>query len=738
MAPSIVKRYLIAFGKYKIAGFAFLAISVGGAAVFGLQDPPPPTYVGRGVLTLNQYPATLSSTGGEIQATGASLLTKDFLLDQNIINIAAEQAKLSPDRIRSSAWVSLPVEGEPPIYRVGYRDDSPERAEAVAKMLVEGMVEKSRFVNTRRVQSIADALNERLPEVKAELEAAEGELVQFEKVEGAAITMAINGNLVGQIAGSQEQQRQLQLNLETVDAQIRSLEERLGLTPSEAYAASALSADPLIAQLRVQIYQLENQMAVESQNFRPEHPQMQELNRQLGAYEQQLAQRYLEVIGGDGIAAAIPSSARIRQDSSLDPARQELARQLVGLQTQRETIIQQLSSAERNEQQLTEEFVTIPNKQMERERLAKQVALKSALYDQLQARLVDTEAAKAETVSSLNAGEVNVDTESTPPQNMLLLLAIGSGVGLVGGAAVIYLLSALEGRFYTFEEVRGALQEQDVPILGTIPTLYPLSMETEQMPVAIEPHSPYLEFYERLRSNLRRLGEDPPKMVLMTSAGSQEGKTFSAYNLAIASARAGKRTLLIEADLRSPSCATALKVAPDPALTVEPQRYYGQLDCTRLVPDVENLYIVPSAGPQQHAAAILESSEMRQLLKDARSRFDFIVLDTPSLRRCNDALLLEPHTDGIILVTRPGETQGSLLTENVELLEETEEIEFLGAIVNDAEIPVNLPPEIFDRQDNDREVAFAPTSPTNGTDPLYPQSEHPEAYPKAEVPSGRR
>ena len=736
MAPSIVKRYLIAFGKYKVAGLAFLVLSVVGAGAFGLQDPPPPTYVGRSVLTLNRYPATLTSTGGEVQATGASILTKDFLLDNNIIKIAAEQVKLSPERIKAGAWVTLPIEGEPPLYRFGYRDSTPERAEQVAQLLVEGMVEKSRFVNTRRVQSITDALNERLPEVKAELEAAEQDLVQFEKLEGAAVTIAIDGNLVGQIAGSQQQQRQLQLNLDAVDAQIRSLEDRLGLSASEAYAALARSADPLIAQLIVQIYQLENQIAIESENFRAEHPRMQELNRQLRALEQQLIQRDREVIGGDGITAAIPSSDRIRAGSSLDPARQTLAQELVGLQTRREAILQRIDSSRENEQQLTEEFVNIPNKQMERERLAKQVALKSALYDQLQARLVDAETAKAETVSSLNGGEVSVDTETTPPQNMLLLLASGGGGGLVGGAALIYLLSALEGRYYTVEEVRGALQEQDVPILGTIPTLYPLSMETEAMPVAIEPHSPYLEFYERLRSNLRRLGEQPPKMVLMTSAGAREGKTFSAYNLAIASARAGKRTLLVEADLRSPSHAAALKVAPDPTLAVEPQRYYGQLDCTRLVPDVENLYIVPSAGPQQHAAAILESSEMRQLLKDARARFDFIVLDAPSLRRCNDALLLEPHTDGIILVTRPGETQSSQLAENIELLEETEEIEFLGAIVNDAEIPVQLPPQVFEAySEEDLTLSGSTSSEPN---PSYPQSEYPEAYPKAEVPSGRR
>jgi Mrp family chromosome partitioning ATPase len=73
------------------------------------------------------------------------------------------------------------------------------------------------------------------------------------------------------------------------------------------------------------------------------------------------------------------------------------------------------------------------------------------------------------------------------------------------------------------------------------------------LPLLLKRYSPYLEFYEKIRSNLQRVGNKSPKVILITSVGTGEGKTLSAYNLAIASARSGKRTLLIEADLRSPS-----------------------------------------------------------------------------------------------------------------------------------------------------------------------------------------
>jgi capsular exopolysaccharide synthesis family protein len=191
-------------------------------------------------------------------------------------------------------------------------------------------------------------------------------------------------------------------------------------------------------------------------------------------------------------------------------------------------------------------------------------------------------------------------------------------------------------------------------------------------------------------------------VVLITSTVSGEGKTVSAYNLAIASARAGKRTLLIEANLRSPSAASVLNVAPDPASQEEPLQYYGHLnDCIRLVPEIENLYILPSPGPQRQAAAILESSEMRRMLEDVRGRFDLVILDTPALSRYNDALLLEGQTDGMVLVTRPGYTEEGLLTEAVEQFLESDDVQFLGAVINGADIPGQKASHYHDDRDRD-------------------------------------
>jgi Mrp family chromosome partitioning ATPase len=135
-----------------------------------------------------------------------------------------------------------------------------------------------------------------------------------------------------------------------------------------------------------------------------------------------------------------------------------------------------------------------------------------------------------------------------------------------------------------------------------------------------------------------------------------------------------------------------LRIAPDEDATLEPLRYYGNLsECIRLVPEVENLYIIPSPGPVRQSAAILESSEIRRLMEDVRERYDLVILDTPALSLSNDPLLIQPYSDGIVLVSRVNHTQENMMAEAIDQLVEAE-LGLLGVIINGADITVSFPP----------------------------------------------
>ena len=700
MVMPLVKRYGLALQRYKWAGLAAFLGVLGASSLFAIQPPPEEQFKSEGVLVQNSPVVSFTTTGVELQQQGQGIITQEFLLADILLERVAEQLtaqglEITPREIRQNTTVNIKTAspeqgGVLQSVNVSYTTDDPERAEAVLSVLFQGMVELSRVTNRARLGTIIAALNERLPDIEAELREAEQALEAYDRLEGPAIQAALDGSLLSAISSSQNQRRQNLITLAGIEAQMQSMQAQLGLSPDAAYASSALSADPILAQLRANIYQAESQLRLLSQDLRPAHPTMVELQKNLDAYDQLLRERGAEIIRSGG---ALPSAEVIRANSNLDPARAALANQLVSLNTQREALITQQQVLAQSEQQLREAYARLPNKQLERDRLAQQVALKRALYDQVQAKRIDAEAAEAETVSSLSVAS----PPSTAPiplevMNPIVVLLIGSLVGLGLGGGIVYLLDMLDPKIRIFEDLDKLFEDQDIPLLGLVPTVNP----RRGQPVLItDINHPCGEIYERLRSNLQISGVEinegkVPRTVLMTSTLPHEGKTTTAYNLGIASARAGKRTLIVEMDLRSPTQSWRLGVQPDEDAVIEPLRHYsGRLtDPVKMVPAVANLYIAPGVGPQRNPAAVIDSSEMQRFLQEVKARFDFVIFDAPHLTGSNDAILLEPLTDGLVLVSRPGHTQKPVLTAMLEQLEEKEGIRILGAVINGADIPI--------------------------------------------------
>ncbi|MDJ0598354.1 MAG: AAA family ATPase [Crocosphaera sp.] len=715
MAPPIVKRFAISFQQNYWLGFLTMVAGFGVSGLVALQPPPPPpvpTYTAFGQLTFTEPPPAFTTTGNELQAQGRGLsLSRGNLLSGRVLQNVMNKLQLSPQEIRQmqeqTLAIQMPGEGDEEeaslsTIRLQYTDkQSPTRATLILEAFMDEMVEHSRWLNTSELRSRIDALSKRLAQVKDDLTAAENRFYRYVSQQGSDLLAIQDGSLFSGITSSQQQQRELGLALQEIDGRINSLMNQLGLTPDQAYASVALSADPILANLRAQILQIEQQLERLKLDLRPEHPTIEKLLKEKRVNETLFQQRAQELIGARDLAP-VPIS-QIRQDSSLDPSRQQLANELLGLETRRAGLLKQLNSVIETEQKLREQYEKFPDKQLQQAKLVQEVEFQRIVYQNILTALVDAQAAEAETVGSLSIA-VPPNYRPTPPQriqerNKLLIIAAGGGIGLVAGLGLILLLALIDDRLHTPQELRDSLTDREIPLLGQLPFIYSSLYREDLSPVLLDANPADLSFYERVRSNLRRLGSDS-KVVMITSVSNEEGKSATAYNLAIASAQAGKRTLLIEGDLRSPSKAQWLEVTPNPDSNLEPLRFYNnRTDAVTLVPGVANLYILPSTGPQRQAAAIIESSELRLLLKDARGRYDMVIIDTPSLSRCNDALLLEPLTDGLVLVTKPGTTRSSLLREAIDQLSDAD-VPVLGAVINGVEDLVAPTTDIPDTNNN--------------------------------------
>ncbi len=701
MTPPILKRFLFSWEQNKLLGIAIFLLFLGGSIVFALQpDPPRPKtfYRIRGQLAYSNPPPLFTSTGAELQEQGR-LIPVDILFSTSVQQRFQERLQLGNRQMKEvldqKLNISSPQPDNPQVVNLEYRN-SPTPEEGINRLavLMNEMVEQSRLVNTSQLRNRIQALEQRLGTVQLELAAAEEAFYRFISTEGTSLLAVQDGSLFTGITGAQQQQRQIKLFLEEIEGQIDSIVTQLGLTPEQAYTVASLSADPVLANLQAQVTGIKSQIRNLEKDLRADHPNLRTLQKQLNALEASAEERADEILGTNPRYRPLPG--KLRENSSLDPARQELANSLILLQTQREGILRQLASVQETEEDLRRQYEQFPDRQLQQARLVQEVETQRALYQTIVTALIDAQSAEAETTGSYTIAQAPIVEKFNSPlvsTNRLLILVAGTGMGLVSATAAIFLLALLDDRLHTPKELRELLISRDVPVLGNIPHIRSLNARQEEEAIITNTESSYLAFYERARSNLVRYSSPSTKVILVTSVHDNEGKSVNAYNLGITAANAGKRTLIIEADLRSSSNVSWLDLEADSNAHHEPLKYYSKpnyqdngldKEAVRLVPSVPNLSIIPSPGKLQQVAAIIESDELRRLIEDARGRFDTVIIDTPSLSKCNDALLLESLSDGIVLITRPGVSQGSMLGDTIDQFTEIE-VPILGAIINNPE-----------------------------------------------------
>lgn len=162
------------------------------------------------------------------------------------------------------------------------------------------------------------------------------------------------------------------------------------------------------------------------------------------------------------------------------------------------------------------------------------------------------------------------------------------------------------------------------------------------------------EAYKRLRANLLLSFPDEQKcrVIGVTSGNRGEGKSITAINLAYTFAETGKKTLLIEADMRLPNMAARMELEETPGLSnllVNISKAEDVIQTTRLQ---ENLHVVTSGDIPPNPSELLGSDRMKDCLQNFSESYDYIVLDLPPVNVVSDALEIARMVDGFVFVVR--------------------------------------------------------------------------------------
>lgn len=269
----------------------------------------------------------------------------------------------------------------------------------------------------------------------------------------------------------------------------------------------------------------------------------------------------------------------------------------------------------------------------------------------------------------------------------LLVFPVAAFMGILAGLGLAFLAEIKDKSFRTPDEVRGSL---GLPVVGHIPYFKAARRPRSNgaadgaaldrmLCVHHDPASPQAEAIREVRAVLHFGAQGHGcKVVQVTSPAEGEGKTVLAANLAVSLAQAGKRVLLIDADLRTPRLHHVFGLRADAGLG---DALAGQAEASRLIQPsgIPGLSVLPCGAIPANAADLLMSPRLDEILRGVREQYDFVLVDSSALLTASDPRLVAQCVDGILLNVRLASNSRPAAERARELLE-THKVPVIGVV----------------------------------------------------------
>ncbi len=351
-------------------------------------------------------------------------------------------------------------------------------------------------------------------------------------------------------------------------------------------------------------------------------------------------------------------------------------------------LVQNISQMQHREGQLTRDFNAAQNEAAKQSGDLVELEMLRREVDRLEQRVDSTAENIAKFDLHLTQGpiQVTVTKEPLPAQQpvsprLKVILAMSLAAGMLLGVVFAYVQDVLDDRFNSIDEMAGQL---NVPVLAIVRQLDPLpgegmaSVHTYMAPTSVE-----TEAFRTLRTSLK-LGSEVTDRILVSSAEPGDGKTTVSANLAVAFAQSGRRTLVLDCDLRRPGMTALLDLKGKPGVfdvLSSTDDIAKQAREHLLHTDQTGLDIIPAGLRRPDPAELLASPRFIELLAWADAHYDQVLVDCPPVLAVSDAQIVGRLVDGAVLVVRPEKNHRRLVVRACEQFRTTG-ITVLGVVAN--------------------------------------------------------
>ncbi|WP_255592030.1 GumC family protein [Geminicoccus harenae] len=545
--------------------------------------------------------------------------------------------------------LTVSPEGRSFVIGVSFTSESPDKAARVANLLAESYVQSQIDQKRLTTDQAGDWLGQRVEELRKELEQIEAQVQQYQidhnltSGDRTDLTDLQLTNMNQQLLAAQAQQAGREARLQFV-RELKAKGQPLDTLPE-------VLASPLVLQLRAQESDLERQEGELRATFGAKHPRVQLIATEKEKLRHSVNGEIERIIANMENEAQVNAAQIAVLQEQLGQAQGKSGEGMVA-----EVGLRELEREAQSTKQLYESFLQRYKETRE------------------QQQILDSDA------KLLSAAQRPVQP-STP--GLPIFLAVGFVASSLLGSMGALLLERMDKGLRSAEDVErylGLLRVGLIPQTKEITAKRPAWRFLKDKPLSV-----FAESVRGVGTAIRFADVDnPPRVILVTSSVPGEGKSTLAQSLAVISAAADHRVLVIDLDTRRPVQAKNFGVEPANGVVEFLGGEVSFEDAVVQHPGSGVDLLLVRRRPT-NPAALLESKKLRTFIEEARSTYDYVILDTPPVLGVNDALLLCPVADTVVFVTQWAETKHQLAHNAVQALRGAR-AKLLGAVLTKVDV----------------------------------------------------
>ncbi len=675
--PSFTLRVLNALSKERWPFLITLMLLLGLAGVIIRRIPF--TYSATAKVLIEYPRSTEQLTGlnnqvevGRLDAVGEKVNPVNnqviLLASYPIFKEALAQLNLPEENFPYANLIVKPITATD-LIEVSYKSASPKVSAAVTQAVVAVYIQENLLTNRTKGSSARKFLEMRLPELKNQLQEAQDELEKFQTQNRFLGTAIETDALTKTLVDLKTQVNAAQVQLAFTEEKVARLKTQLPTNLDTSVDAAGVSQDVGYQQLQTKLLQAEADLADLQARFTNQNPQVVSAQTKRDQLKVLLQEHFSSL-------ATQPSPKAI---AAIDPLRQRLVEQWVGLETERSAQASQLSKLSQQLRQVQQLSQQLPVLIKQQNRLQMAVETAQQEYLTFKEKYATSQIAEQQNISNVRVVE-SAEVNPLPiAPNRALLYAIALVVSTSISLGVVWLL---QRRNDVIDGVLELKETLPLPVLATIPW----SGDGLFIHETAVLDSPLGHSYQLLQAHIRMLPQSV-QVIAVCSGVANEGRSAVATNLATIEAHAGQRVLLIDAHGR---CEQLNGNLPKPDWGNNSDRpNYSSARETPL-----NYHILPISDTPPPFLY----KEWLALLEQSRKQYDLIIVDCPPVLDSPDATVIASMCDGVLWVAYPqrlGRKGAQACAENLH----TWGTRLLGQVI----VGVNSPPPQIPMLEDNRE-----------------------------------